>query len=137
MDDTPNRDGELQTPVPSSLPHLASPRRSHTDFGYRHRPERQTDQRLKPSHGVRGPTVCLALPLSMRRALVRIPTAALTLAIQVLHNACEGHRSVCMRFYCCAVAPVRVNAPVSVNVDNNGRYRSRYCESVYNNGTVY
>ena len=25
------------------------------------------------------------------------------------------------------VAPVGVNAPVSVNVDNNGRYCSRYC----------
>ena len=27
-------------------------------------------------------------------------------------------------------------APVSVNVDNNGRCRSRYCKRVYNNGTV-
>ena len=26
------------------------------------------------------------------------------------------------------VAPVSVNATVSVNVDNNGRYRSRYCK---------
>ena len=34
------------------------------------------------------------------------------------------------------VAPVSLNAPVSVNVDNNGRYRSRYCKRVYNNGTV-
>ena len=34
------------------------------------------------------------------------------------------------------VALVIVNAPVSVNVDNNGRYRSRYCKRVYNNGTV-
>ena len=81
MDATPNRTGVLQTPVPTSLPHLASPRRSHTDFGYRHRSERQTDQRLKPSHGVLGPTVCFALPLPMQRALVRIPTAVLTLAV--------------------------------------------------------
>ena len=34
------------------------------------------------------------------------------------------------------VAPVSVNATVSVNVDNNGRYRSCYCKRVYNNGTV-
>ena len=34
------------------------------------------------------------------------------------------------------VASVSVNAPVSVNVDNNGRYSSRYCKRVYNNGTV-
>ena len=35
------------------------------------------------------------------------------------------------------VAPVCVSAPASVNVDNNGRYRSRYCKRrVYNNGTV-
>ena len=26
--------------------------------------------------------------------------------------------------------------PVSVNVDNNERYSSRYCKRVYNNGTV-
>ena len=35
-----------------------------------------------------------------------------------------------------AVATVSVNSPVSVNVDNNGRCRSRYCKRVYNNGTV-
>ena len=34
------------------------------------------------------------------------------------------------------VAPVIVNAPVSVNVDNSGRYRSRYCKRVYKNGAV-
>ena len=34
------------------------------------------------------------------------------------------------------VAPVSVNSPVSVNVDNNGKYRSRYCKRVYNNGTL-
>ena len=34
------------------------------------------------------------------------------------------------------VAHVSVNAPVSVNVDNNGRYRSHNCKRVYNNGTV-
>ena len=34
------------------------------------------------------------------------------------------------------VSPVSVNAPVSVNVENNGRYRSCYCKRVYNNGTV-
>ena len=34
------------------------------------------------------------------------------------------------------VAPVIVNDPVSVNVDNNGRYRSRYCKRVYSNGTI-
>ena len=31
---------------------------------------------------------------------------------------------------------VSVNAPVIVNVDNNGRCRSRYCKRVYNNDTV-
>ena len=35
-----------------------------------------------------------------------------------------------------SVATVSVNAPVSVNVDNNGRYRSPYCKWVYNSGTV-
>ena len=34
------------------------------------------------------------------------------------------------------VAPISVNASVSVHVDNNGRYRSHYCKRVYNNGTV-
>ena len=34
------------------------------------------------------------------------------------------------------VATVSVNAQVSVNVDNNGRCRSRYCKRIYNNGTV-
>ena len=34
------------------------------------------------------------------------------------------------------VAPISVNAPVSVYVDNNGRYHTRYCKRVYNNGTV-
>ena len=28
----------------------------------------------------------------------------------------------------CIVAPISVNAPVSVNVDNKGRYGSRYCK---------
>ena len=36
----------------------------------------------------------------------------------------------------CSVAPVSVNARVSVNVDNNGRYSSPYCKRLYNNGTV-
>ena len=36
----------------------------------------------------------------------------------------------------CIVASVSVNAPISVNVDNNGRYRPRSCQLVYNNGTV-
>ena len=34
------------------------------------------------------------------------------------------------------VALVSAKAPVSVNVDNNGRDRCRYCQRVYNNGTV-
>ena len=41
-------------------------------------------------------------------------------------------------FYCIlrSVRPVSVNAPVSVNVDNNRTYRSSYCKRVYNNSTV-
>ena len=41
-------------------------------------------------------------------------------------------------FYQSPVAPFTysVNAPASVNVDINGIYRSRYCQSVYHNGTV-
>ena len=31
-----------------------------------------------------------------------------------------------VNFTPCTVAPASVNAPVSVNVDNNGVYRSRY-----------
>ena len=34
------------------------------------------------------------------------------------------------------VASVSVNSPISVNVDNNGKYCSRYCKRVYNNGTL-
>ena len=34
------------------------------------------------------------------------------------------------------VTLLSVKAPISVNVDNNGRCRSRYCKRVYNNGTV-
>ena len=33
------------------------------------------------------------------------------------------------------VTPVSVNAPVSVNVDNNRRYRYHYCKHVNYNGT--
>ena len=34
------------------------------------------------------------------------------------------------------VAPISENAHVSVNVDNYGRYCSRYCKRVYTNGAV-
>ena len=34
------------------------------------------------------------------------------------------------------LAPVSVNALVSVNVYNNGGYRSRYSKRVYNSGTI-
>ena len=36
----------------------------------------------------------------------------------------------------CLVAPISVKAPVCVNVNNNARYCSRYCQCVYKNGTV-
>ena len=46
------------------------------------------------------------------------------------------HANACQHYLTTDIVAVCVNAPASVNVDNNGRYRSRYCKRVYNNDTV-